>query len=653
MRRALTRLAGAGPATPTRAGEPRCSTYHAFAGRLIAEHGLRIGVEPGCAAAQPRRHSVQLAHRVVTTDRARPSGYDRRRSTVVEPVLALDAELAEHCVEPDGPARVRRRAAGRAIDRVDEAAKAKTREVVAAATRRDRARAPRRRVARGQVRPRRGRLRRPDARSAPGSRSAIPRSVPRCASSSASCCSTSTRTHRSSQRLLLTGLFGGGHPVTAVGDPLQAIYGWRGRERREHRFVPSALPRALTAVRRGCSRWPRTAGPASRSSARRTAGRAAARAAPAGGAAGAAGSGGPRPRAAARCASRCSSTYAEEIAWVADRVVEVVDRRHPARRRRRSVPRRSDFPAVKNALADARRRRSRSSASTGCCRCRRSPRSSRSSRCCTTRRANAALVRLLAGPRWRIGLRDLALLGARAADLAGAPRPARRRRPRRPARRGRGRCRPGRRRVAARRARGPGPRRLRPASRGSGSPPSRPRSARCAAASATRCSDLVHRVLTVTGLDIEMAASPEVARAEPRRGPRRVRRRSSPDSPTPTGDAGSRRSCPGSRRRRASTRCPSSTARREPDAVQLMTVHRSKGLEWPVVVLPSLAETVFPSDRGMTAVDPARGPCRTRSAATRTRCPRWRESGRRSTSSSSPECGDHRTSRSVASPTSP
>ena len=33
--------------------------------------------------------------------------------------------------------------------------------------------------------------------------------------------------------------------------------------------------------------------------------------------------------------------------------------------------------------------------------------------------ANPSLVRLLTGPRWRIGLRDLALLGERAAHLAG------------------------------------------------------------------------------------------------------------------------------------------------------------------------------------------------------------------------------------------
>ena len=52
---------------------------------------------------------------------------------------------------------------------------------------------------------------------------------------SASCCSTSTRTPRWRRRRCSSKLFSGaepdqgrGHAVTAVGDPNQAIYGWRG-----------------------------------------------------------------------------------------------------------------------------------------------------------------------------------------------------------------------------------------------------------------------------------------------------------------------------------------------------------------------------------------------------------------------------------------
>jgi DNA helicase-2/ATP-dependent DNA helicase PcrA len=43
---------------------------------------------------------------------------------------------------------------------------------------------------------------------------------------------------------------------------------------------------------------------------------------------------------------------------------------------------------------------------------------------------------------------------------------------------------------------------------------------------------------------------------------------------------------------------PSLTIPPAPGAVALLTVHRSKGLEWPVVVLPAVAESVFPSARG-------------------------------------------------------
>ena len=51
------------------------------------------------------------------------------------------------------------------------------------------------------------------------------------------------------QRRLLVGLFGGGHPVTAVGDPCQAIYGWRGASVSNLDDVPAALPLACRRSR--------------------------------------------------------------------------------------------------------------------------------------------------------------------------------------------------------------------------------------------------------------------------------------------------------------------------------------------------------------------------------------------------------------------
>ena len=44
------------------------------------------------------------------------------------------------------------------------------------------------------------------------------------------------------QVVLLRSLFGDGHPVTAVGDPCQSIYGWRGATRRHPGPVPGRVP---------------------------------------------------------------------------------------------------------------------------------------------------------------------------------------------------------------------------------------------------------------------------------------------------------------------------------------------------------------------------------------------------------------------------
>ncbi|MFP5068607.1 ATP-dependent helicase [Pseudonocardia nantongensis] len=79
------------------AGEPTVATYHAYAGRLVGEHALRLPVEPANRLLSPTA-TWQLAHRVVSTWAA-DLEIDRVPATVTEYLLALAGELGEHLVE--------------------------------------------------------------------------------------------------------------------------------------------------------------------------------------------------------------------------------------------------------------------------------------------------------------------------------------------------------------------------------------------------------------------------------------------------------------------------------------------------------------------------------------------------------------------------
>ena len=57
------------------------------------------------------------------------------------------------------------------------------------------------------------------------------------------------------QLVLLRALFGGGHPVTAVGDPCQSIYGWRGASAGNLRRFASDFP-ARSGSRPRCASSP-------------------------------------------------------------------------------------------------------------------------------------------------------------------------------------------------------------------------------------------------------------------------------------------------------------------------------------------------------------------------------------------------------------
>ena len=228
-------LGAGGPAgDPALAGEPTVATYHAYAGRLVAEHALRLGVEPSVRLLSEAM-TWQLAQRVVRSYDLDVPELDNAESTVTNWVLDLAGELAEHLVEPDElrrwtdelrtrvMAKPRRSASGRGVAGEPYAEVRRLLERAAA------------RVA---LLPLVDRYRRAkqDGRAIDfGDQMAIAARV-------ADRFAEVGRAERAryaavlldeyqdtghAQLTMLRGLFAG-HPVTAVGDPAQAIYGWRG-----------------------------------------------------------------------------------------------------------------------------------------------------------------------------------------------------------------------------------------------------------------------------------------------------------------------------------------------------------------------------------------------------------------------------------------
>ena len=79
---------------------PSISTYHAYAGRLVREHALRIGREPE-ARLLTEASAWQIAHEVVAAYDGPLEEIGRAESTITAAVVHLAGELAEHLVTPE------------------------------------------------------------------------------------------------------------------------------------------------------------------------------------------------------------------------------------------------------------------------------------------------------------------------------------------------------------------------------------------------------------------------------------------------------------------------------------------------------------------------------------------------------------------------
>lgn len=221
------------------------------------------------------------------------------------------------------------------------------------------------------------------------------------------------------QRVLLAGLFGGGtgHPVTAVGDPCQAIYGWRGAsvanldDFPEHFAHPDGRPatrQALSENRRSGGRLLDLANGLAEPLRAMHAGVEALRPAP-----------GAERDGMVRCA--LLPTHAEEIDWLADSIAHLVRTGKEPCEIAVLCRTATDFAEIQGALVE----RDVPVEVVGLSGLLHLPEVADLVAVCEVLQdpgANAALVRLLTGPRWRIGPRDLALLGRRARRLVSYAR---------------------------------------------------------------------------------------------------------------------------------------------------------------------------------------------------------------------------------------
>jgi DNA helicase-2/ATP-dependent DNA helicase PcrA len=401
------------------AGEPTISTYHAFAARILTEHGVRAGFEP-TARLLTEAARWQFVDALVRSYAGDMSGVTFAPSTVTDAVLALAGELAEHLVGPDEVARWTGRFTA-------ELAAPPGR--VYAGVRQLRERQQLRLRLLPLVRAYQERKREAEALDFGDqlARAAVvARDHPEVGAVERErfpvVLLDEYQDTSHAQVVLLRALFGAGHPVTAVGDPCQSIYGWRGASTGTLDRFPELFTTADgrdAPVRKLTTSWrnrPEILAVANRlAEPLRAAGARVARltaapdpAAPVGGA-------------TVRCTLR--ESYLAEAGWIADQLAAAWRSagRPPTTAARPTtavlIRRRDQIPPIEAAL----RARGLPVEVVGLGGLLDTPEVR--DVVCTLRvladpTDGASLVRLLTGARWRIGPRDLVALHRRARQLA-------------------------------------------------------------------------------------------------------------------------------------------------------------------------------------------------------------------------------------------
>lgn len=390
-------------------GEPQVLTYHAFASRILTENAIRIGLEPGAQVLTESARS-QLAYRVVCRSDLPLASLGKSPTVLSSSLLALDDQLAELSIPTDELRAFDTRlleylASWPSLQVIGEDMRSAAGIRLLLADLVDHFRAEK---ARRDVIDFADQIRLTEAIV-----TSFPDVVRDLRERFAVVLLDEYQDTSIAQRKMMQAIFGSGHPVMAVGDPCQAIYGWRGAS------VDNIenFPRHFRTAERDAARFGltqnRRSGPAILEIANRVSqplrelhsgvGRL---------------DSGDNGKGRGHVSCALFTTQQDEIEWIASQVeatradgaqwrdiailaatskdlVEV-----DAALRRRSIPTQLVGAAAllsQPAVLDIRSWLELIHDPT----------------------ANPAFLRLATGPQWRIGPRDLAALGARAAHIAG------------------------------------------------------------------------------------------------------------------------------------------------------------------------------------------------------------------------------------------
>ncbi|GIH65596.1 ATP-dependent helicase [Microbispora siamensis] len=242
VRQRLAGLAAAGLVEPELLdSEPTVSTYHAYAARLVTDHALREGLEPTMRLVTPAV-AWQMAARVVGQYDGPMDRVDLSPPSVTAAVLELAGELAEHLRDPADVREVGDWLRERLASLTGRIVKEQRKPVETQAVREqllpmveayERLKRGREVIDYGDQMALAARIasRHPEVGASERSRFSV-------------VLLDEYQDTSHAQLVLLRSLYGGGHPVTAVGDPCQSIYGWRGASAGNLSRFPRDFPSA-------------------------------------------------------------------------------------------------------------------------------------------------------------------------------------------------------------------------------------------------------------------------------------------------------------------------------------------------------------------------------------------------------------------------